>query len=408
MKNDLIGKEVVYYENNTWNHVTKNINIHTYTIEYGTKGGFESKSMAETSYAKAEELFRKEITRIKRLTNIQYTFTEYLDYWFQKIYLPTSNSSAKAGYSWTIYQIIYPNVKRDILLGMLTAEYLNSLIEECAGYCECAGATVYKVIHVALTDALDDGFLKKDPLPEVKRYYWNAPQITILTKAQIKTLLKAVHEYHTIYLEVLLSLFCGLRTGEILGLKYTDFDASEQTVNIERQITRNYDVKVEEDHTCQYITKTRFPKPPKSYCSYRTLKIPAFIFRELDVRVADNKKILEKSGNTKYAEYVCLGPNGNVKGTGTFLEALKRITKRTFLPHITMHGLRHMFATILIEQNVSLEKISKLMGHKSVLTTFELYCGIMESKKEIAETIENVMDPAVGIKFTNKGDRRYV
>ena len=76
----------------------------------------------------------------------------------------------------------------------------------------------------------------------------------------------------------------------------------------------------------------------------------------------------------------------------------------THLPHITMHGLRHMFATILIEQSVSLEKISKLMGHKSVATTFEIYCGIMEAKKEIAKTIDSVMDPAIGaVKVRSKG-----
>ena len=70
----------------------------------------------------------------------------------------------------------------------------------------------------------------------------------------------------------------------------------------------------------------------------------------------------------------------------------------------TMHGLRHMFATILIEQSVSLEKISKLMGHKSVATTFEIYCGIMEAKKEIAKTIDSVMDPAIGaVKVRSKG-----
>ena len=69
-----------------------------------------------------------------------------------------------------------------------------------------------------------------------------------------------------------------------------------------------------------------------------------------------------------------------------------------------MHGLRHMFATILIEQSVSLEKISKLMGHKSVATTFEIYCGIMEAKKEIAKTIDSVMDPAIGaVKVRSKG-----
>ena len=67
-------------------------------------------------------------------------------------------------------------------------------------------------------------------------------------------------------------------------------------------------------------------------------------------------------------------------------------------------AIRYMFATILIEQSVSLEKISKLMGHKSVATTFEIYCGIMEAKKEIAKTIDSVMDPAIGaVKVRSKG-----
>ena len=48
--------------------------------------------------------------------------------------------------------------------------------------------------------------------------------------------------------------------------------------------------------------------------------------------------------------------------------------------------------------------LSKLMGHKSVATTFEIYCGIMEAKKEIAKTIDSVMDPAIGaVKVRSKG-----
>ena len=39
MNNDIIGKEVVFYENNTWNHIIKEINLYTYTIEYGIKSG---------------------------------------------------------------------------------------------------------------------------------------------------------------------------------------------------------------------------------------------------------------------------------------------------------------------------------------------------------------------------------
>lgn len=210
--------------------------------------------------------------------------------------------------------------------------------------------------------------------------------------------------YHSIYLEVLLALFCGLRKGEIMGLKYKDFDFLQHTVSINRQITRDYDVVIEEDRTFKIATQRLSTKPPKSYSSYRTLIISAFIFDELEIRKKENEEILKLTENHEWAEYICLGVKGNIKSDGTYTEAIKRICKRNGLPHITMHGLRHMFATILIEQSVSLEKISKLMGHKSVATTFEIYCGIMEAKKEIAKTIDSVMDPAIGaVKVRSKG-----
>ena len=85
MNNDIIGKEVVFYENNTWNHIIKEINLYTYTIEYGIKSGFSDKEQAEQSYFFFNEKFQKDIERIKRLTNIQYTFTEYLDFWISKL-----------------------------------------------------------------------------------------------------------------------------------------------------------------------------------------------------------------------------------------------------------------------------------------------------------------------------------
>lgn len=57
-------------------------------------------------------------------------------------------------------------------------------------------------------------------------------------------------EYHTIYLEVLLALFAGLRKGEIMGLNFSDFNEDKQTVKIERQITRNYEVIVKNSRFC--------------------------------------------------------------------------------------------------------------------------------------------------------------
>ena len=71
-----------------------------------------------------------------------------------------------------------------------------------------------------------------------------------------------------------------------------------------------------------------------------------------------------------------------------------------------MHGLRHMFATALIELNVPLETISAALGHKNVNTTCEIYCGIMDAAEQIKNTVSNTMDPAIALKNSAlKGDQ---
>ena len=63
--------------------------------------------------------------------------------------------------------------------------------------------------------------------------------------------------------------------------------------------------------------------------------------------------------------------------------ALTKLCNRNGLPKITVHSLRHMFATILVEQGVPLVKISALLGHSSVNTTFEYYCDVMDENENI-------------------------
>ena len=52
-----------------------------------------------------------------------------------------------------------------------------------------------------------------------------------------------------------------------------------------------------------------------------------------------------------------------------------------------------MYATILIENGVELTKISALLGHDSIHTTFEYYCDVMEENKNINAFINNAFVP---------------
>lgn len=79
-------------------------------------------------------------------------------------------------------------------------------------------------------------------------------------------------------MEILLALFCGLRKGEIAGLKFGDFDAENKTIYIQRQITSNPIVSKGGSKIQSYEV---IEKPPKTDNSYRRLRIPEAVAEEI-------------------------------------------------------------------------------------------------------------------------------
>ena len=73
------------------------------------------------------------------------------------------------------------------------------------------------------------------------------------------------------------------------------------------------------------------------------------------------------------------------------LSALKRMCNFAGVPQISFHTLRDQFATMLLELGLPLEDISNLLGHKSVLTTFNYYCGIMDADDAVRDFLQDLI-----------------
>lgn len=159
---------------------------------------------------------------------------------------------------------------------------------------------------------------------------------------------------------VLLSLYTGLRVGEICGLRWSDIDFTKRTITVRRTVQR-----IRTGHSTRLLIGS-----PKSHSSRRSIPIPAFIADILRrFRRSDNICIL--SGSEKIAE------------PRTLQRRFKTILKKAGLPSINFHSLRHMFATNCIRAGFDVKTLSEILGHASAETTLNRYVhSSMERKTQ--------------------------
>lgn len=385
---------VAFFEGSSWHHRVKLLQEDG-TVKYSKRGGFQSEKEAEKSYYKYEEEFKKAYRTfaLKHNTGTDIGFKDYLIYWFEEVYSKRIETTTRMVGVYTLYDLILPKLDQDIKFRYLNVEYLDGLLEKVSKVSKSAGNKSRELLNLAMKDALIQGEIKYNPVSETKPYPRDSASITILSKEKLKRFLVAAEDSDW-KLEIYLALFCGLRKGEILGLKFGDIDFEKESVHIQRQITANPIIPKGQSTISEYQV---IEKEPKTENSYRILKLPKRLIYELEERRKLISEIKAKEGeNFINLDYISCQKNGLPHSVTAMNLALTKICARNGLPHVTVHGLRHMYATILLEQGVPLVKISALLGHASVNTTFEFYCDQMDENEKIISFMNSNFIPSEG------------
>lgn len=159
----------------------------------------------------------------------------------------------------------------------------------------------------------------------------------------------------------------GLRTGELVGLKWDDIDFKNKTLTISR--TMEYRYKVGEWRI----------GPPKSGSGYRTVPLTDEAIRILKAQKEKNSKI--KVIPMEWADQVFLCRKGEPVKNSTYDTALFKICDKVGIKRFSMHVLRHTFATRCIEAGMMPKTLQKILGHSNIGITMNLYVHITEDEK---------------------------
>jgi integrase len=356
------------------------------------RGGFGTKKEAEQ--ALAEFITRVGLGHVP--AQGRQTLSEYLETWLVGCEM-TLAATAFTNYRTVLRHYVLPRIGQ-YRLAKLTPGILTSLYAELLRTGSRRGGplspatvrTVHRVLSKALGDAVREQLLPTNPATHAKLPRRQRPEMKTWTAEQASAFL--VHaRTDRLYAAWLLALACGLRRGELAGLRWSDvdFDAATVTILNQRTVDAEWNVVVKE---------------PKG-TSRRTLDLGQ-----------GSVAALRQHRNQTNLERLAAGPAWQDSGL-VFVDALGRpyhpdrltrmfrqLSADAGVPLIRLHDARHSCATLALAAGIHPKVVQQLLGHSSWSTTMDLYTHrIARLQREASSLIEALVLPGAPVGQSETG-----
>ena len=314
------------------------------------KSFYSSVSLADAK-RKAEEYFIEQ--KASEITGTVFApnstrFDEWSRRWLEVYKKPNVDEST--------YQLTYVNTVEKHLIPYFRDADLRIIqpinIQEFFSAKSSCSESLLSKIHMCLTAifdaAIENDLCYKNPVKSKSITYASTRtrnEKKVLTSEQIVLVCA-----QTKMPEITALLHTGMRRGELCGLMWSDVDLEKRTIKISRSIALTNGVGI----------KTN---PPK-WNSYRMIPID-------DTMLAQLKGLY----STRTSLYVYPNKHGSAQNPSTFAHNLERHMKQLppDIPRLTAHEMRHTYGTELRRRGVDIYTIQKVMGHRDIKMTSELY-----------------------------------
>jgi len=308
------------------------------------------------------------------------TVEEYLTTWIQTEKYRVKRSSSRR-YGYEVRLRLIPRLGK-IVLSKLTAQQIgtfyareleNGTTPNTVRYC-------HMVLHAALEDALKQGLVHRNVADMVDPPRRPKRKMAVYTEGQVHVLLRAVAGDRLEALCVLV-LATGMREGELLALTWDEVDLERAIVTVRTTLHR-------------YPGEGLVSEEAKTDHSNRVIALPRTVvgsLRHHKFKLAEEQARLGDA----WTEQNLVFPNAigqPIEPSGFRKRWWPRLVKKSGLPYIRFHDLRHTAATLLLARGIPVKVVSEMLGHAGVSITLDLYGHVLpHMQQQAAATMDEIL-----------------
>ena len=300
-----------------------------------------------------------------------YTVEEWFKLYMEKYFKPRVKENTYLGSKNLINGHLYP-ILGDVLLSDLTTDMIQEAFLKMFPAGKYSDGT-YRIFYTRLKDGLEyavqQNIIRKNPaIGVILPKEGIAKQIEAFTSEEQEKIVEYCKNSDGLDRVYYFLIATGVRVGEAICLTWDDVNLKEKYIDINKTAIKGEgSIKVQpHPKTGQSVRRV--------YLSENTV---CFLRR------------LDKYREGKESNLVLPNRNGNIYNVSTLRQHWMKTCAKLNIPYKSMHALRHSWATRALEGNIPVQTVSKMLGHKSVATTMDIYQSVFSESKRNAAQIMN-------------------